>query len=199
MSWQSGHIRCLGQFARSLAAVLVAVFGIFAAAPPPASPATYACDTAAYVYDASGRLSAPNTDSSDARGSPCMPLAMSWRSDTSVHDCGDAAKSVDSSAVRFSQSSVKGVFSDGRSVDELADGLRSGAVNPSDVPAIRLVERDGSFFSLDNRRLLAFQKAGMDVPYRVATPSEAASEAWKFSTTNGGTSIRIRGGGGVWP
>lgn len=112
---------------------------------------------------------------------------------------GVAANTVDSSAVRFSQSSVKGAFSDGRSIDGLADRLRSGAVNPGDVPAMRLVERDGSLFSLDNRRLLAFQKAGMDVPYRMATPSEAASEAWKFSTTNGGTSIRIRGGGGVWP
>jgi len=57
------------------------------------------------------------------------------------------------------------------------------------------MERNGSVFTLDNRRLAAFQEAGVDIPYRMATPEEIASEMWKFSTRNDGTSIRIRGGG----
>ena len=47
---------------------------------------------------------------------------------------------------------------------------------------------------LNNRRLAAFQQAGVPIPYQMATPQRAAAgEAWKFTTQNGGTSIRIRG------
>jgi len=31
------------------------------------------------------------------------------------------------------------------------------------------------------------------IAYRMATPEEAAAEAWNFTTENGGTSIRARG------
>jgi hypothetical protein len=48
---------------------------------------------------------------------------------------------------------------------------------------------------LDNRRLAAFQQAGVKVPYRLATPEEATNEEWKFTTKNDGISIVIRGGG----
>ena len=50
-----------------------------------------------------------------------------------------------------------------------------------------------------NRRLVTFQKAGVSqVPYRMATPEEAAHEAWKFTANSGGDSILIRGSGEVW-
>jgi hypothetical protein len=102
---------------------------------------------------------------------------------------------VNPSTIRFSQNSISGTFRGGGGVKDLAAGLRNGTVNPSDIPAIRLVERDGNYFTLDNRRLAAFQEAGVDIPYRMATPSEIASQGWKFTTTNDGTSILIRGGG----
>lgn len=100
---------------------------------------------------------------------------------------------IDPATVRFSQSIISRNFSAGGSVDDLAAGLRSGTVKPADVPAIRLVERDGSLFTLDNRRLEAFRRAEVPIPYRMATPEEAAAEAWKFTTRNNGTSIRVRG------
>lgn len=102
---------------------------------------------------------------------------------------------VNPSTIRFSQSSVRGAFGDGGSVKGLADALRSGAVQPGDIPAIRLVERNGKYFTLDNRRLAAFREAGVDIPYRMATADEIAGEAWKFTTRNDGVSIRIGGGG----
>jgi hypothetical protein len=72
--------------------------------------------------------------------------------------------------------------------------LKSGTINPNDVPAIRIFERDGAIYTLDNRRLYSFQQAELDnIPFRWATPQEIANEAWKFSTTNGGTSIQVRG------
>lgn len=113
-----------------------------------------------------------------------------------VHNCGEGF--IDPATVRFSQSSVSPSFSSGGSIENLAAGLRSGDIPPGEVPPIRLVERDGNLFTLDNRRLVAFQQAGVSVPYRMATAAEENAEKWKFTTTNAGTSIRIRGGGGVW-
>jgi len=101
-------------------------------------------------------------------------------------------------SIRFSQDSVRGTFSDGRSVRELTEGLRSGAIKPTDVPAVRLVERQGKLISIDNRRLQAFRDAGVDIPTRMATPDEIleAIENGKFSAGElGGDTIRIRGGG----
>ena len=81
-------------------------------------------------------------------------------------------------------------------VQQLATDLEDGTVQPDEVPPIRLVEYDGDLYTLDNRRLAAFQEAGVDVPYRMATVQEAEAEGWKFTTTNNGTSIAIRGAGG---
>lgn len=100
---------------------------------------------------------------------------------------------IDPNEVRFSQDSIYYRFLDGSTIDELAEALRTGQVDPDDVPPIRLVERGGRLFTLDNRRLEAFRRAGLNVPYRMATPEEARAEIWKFTTKNGGISVRIRG------
>jgi len=99
---------------------------------------------------------------------------------------------IDPADVRFSQADASLNFSNGGTISDLSAGLRSGAIDPADVPAIRLAERDGQLFTLDNRRLIAFGNAGVPVPYRMAAPDEIAAEAFKFSTTNGGTSIQLR-------
>lgn len=77
----------------------------------------------------------------------------------------------------------------------LINALKTGQVNPENVPPIRVFEKDGQIFTLDNRRLYAFQEAGVEISYRWANAEEVAAESWKFTTANGGTSIRIRGGG----
>jgi hypothetical protein len=99
---------------------------------------------------------------------------------------------IDPNRVRFSQNSIRATFRDGGSIDQLAEGLRSGSVNAEDVAPIRLFERDGKLFTLDNRRLEAFRRAGVRVPYRMATPEEVQEESWKFTTQNEGASIRVR-------
>lgn len=100
---------------------------------------------------------------------------------------------IDPNRVRFSQESISYRFRNGSTIDDLAEGLRTGSIRPEDIPPIRLVERDGQLFTLDNRRLEAFRRAGLAVSYRIATPEEVAAEAWKFTTRSGGISIRIRG------
>ena len=64
-----------------------------------------------------------------------------------------------------------------------------------DVDPIRVFERNGKTFTLDNRRLKAFQEAGVPIRTTPATAAEVVTEAWKFTTKNEGTSIRVRGGG----
>ncbi|HEX6235791.1 MAG TPA: DNRLRE domain-containing protein [Acidimicrobiales bacterium] len=100
---------------------------------------------------------------------------------------------IDPSEVRFTQDSIRQTFRDGRTVSDLARGLRTGTVDPSDVPPIRLVEYKGRLFTLDNRRLAAFGEAGISAPYRMATPREIARE-WKskFTTDTEGQSIQLR-------
>jgi len=99
---------------------------------------------------------------------------------------------IDPNGVRFSQNSIKATFRDGRTIDQLAEGLRTGSIKLEDVAPIRLFERDGKLFTLDNRRLEAFRRAGVHVPYRMATPEQVQEEAWKFTTQNQGISIRVR-------
>jgi hypothetical protein len=96
-------------------------------------------------------------------------------------------------SIRFSQASIKATFRDGTSIDDLANGLRSGRIRPQDVSPIRIFEWNDKLFTLDNRRLEAFRRAGMDIPARLATPQAIAEETWKFTTQNEGVTIQIRG------
>jgi RHS repeat-associated protein len=102
---------------------------------------------------------------------------------------------IDAGAVRFSQDSIRRTFTDGRSVAELAEGLKNGTIDPASVPPIRILEKNGQIFSLDNRRLAAYQEAGIPIRYQKATFKDLVNSLArdKFSTGNGGTSIRVRG------
>jgi hypothetical protein len=99
---------------------------------------------------------------------------------------------VDPRTVRYTQDSVTHRFSGpgGHTITSTAGSLRSGNLDPWALPTVRLFERNGSLFSLDNRRLAAFQEAGVPMPFRMATSDEVASEAWKFTTTNDGRTVQ---------
>jgi hypothetical protein len=96
-------------------------------------------------------------------------------------------------SIRFSQNGIQATFKDGTFIEDVAAGLRSGQINPRDMPPIRLARRDGKLYTLDNRRLEAFRRAEVEVPARMATPHEIAEAGWKFTTKNDGESVRIRG------
>lgn len=106
---------------------------------------------------------------------------------------------VDTNTIRFAQDTagknINGIssFSDGRPIRGLIDDLSSGAVSPLDVKPIRVFQRDGLTFTLDNRRLLAAQKAGVKVNTVPATAAEVANEAFKFTTKSQGQFIGIKG------
>jgi RHS repeat-associated protein len=110
-----------------------------------------------------------------------------------------ARGAVDPHTIRFSQNSIKRSFTNGATLREAIDGLKSGAVSPESFPPIRVFERNGQLFTLDNRRLYVFQEAGIPIRTVPATADEIRNEAWKLTTTNEGTSIVVRGAGQHYP
>ncbi|WP_288490970.1 RHS repeat-associated core domain-containing protein [uncultured Pantoea sp.] len=117
--------------------------------------------------------------------------------------------------ILFSQDSINGVFEDGRNVNGLTHRLINDPSYINEVEPIRKVRmRDlpanvqerllsqgahkDSVFSLDNRRLYAAKEAGVSkIPSRWATPEELSKINLdrRFSTGDGGKSIRTRGCG----
>ncbi len=102
----------------------------------------------------------------------------------------------DAKTIRFTQNNMNNQFSDGKSVKGLIDDLKAGKVSGDDIPPIRVFEKDGKIYSLDNRRLKAFQEANLPIRMRKATATEVSKELpTKFTTITDGLTIKVRGGG----
>ena len=67
--------------------------------------------------------------------------------------------------VRFAQRGVSSTFRHGefagRAIDDVAAGLRSGAISPGQLP-IQTITRDGVTYTLNNRSLMALRQAGLE-------------------------------------
>lgn len=99
---------------------------------------------------------------------------------------------INPSTLRFSQDSIGDSFrAPYGSVDDFSKGLKNGSIDPAKVEPIRIVEKDGKIFTLDNRRLYAFQQAQMDIPY-VKIDTLPKRQLFKFTTKNDGVSIELR-------
>ena len=99
---------------------------------------------------------------------------------------------LDPKQVRFSQNSVSNRFRNGKSLSETIAGLKDGSIDPSSIKPIRIVERDGQVYTLDNRRLYVYQQAGVDIPFE-RLDKIPKNDHDKFSTVNEGTSVVVRG------
>ncbi|SDX78497.1 Haemagluttinin repeat-containing protein [Pseudomonas syringae] len=96
--------------------------------------------------------------------------------------------------IRFTQDSVKNSFTDEKALQTTIDDLKSGKVSPADLPAVRVFEKDGLVYSLDNRRVLAASAAGVPIKIVPATEAEIAREIGrKMTTPNNGSIICVRG------
>jgi hypothetical protein len=72
--------------------------------------------------------------------------------------------------IRFTHPTVSPFFSNGSRIDQIVDLLREGELFPTDLPSIQVVSQDGQLYSLDNRRLLSFNMAGInEVPVEVVS------------------------------
>ncbi len=81
--------------------------------------------------------------------------------------------------ILFSQGSIRATFKDGTKISDLTKGFKNGSIDPLSVKPIRLVEKDGKVFSLDNRRLKAFQDANVEIPF-VKLDEIPKKEKFKF-------------------
>ena len=102
------------------------------------------------------------------------------------------AKHIDSSVVHFTQDTISQTFKKWGRVEDLTKGLINWTIDPNSIDPIRIFEKDGEMFSLDNRRLKAFQDAWKDIPFVKASSDEVFNESWKFTTKNGWTSITFK-------
>ncbi len=105
---------------------------------------------------------------------------------------------LDPHMIRFSQNSVSRLFGDKTtSLGSVIRGLRSGRINPSSIPPIRVTTLRGRLFTIDNRRLLVFKEANLPIRVVHATRDEVieAIAKGKFSTVTEGLIVRVRGGG----
>jgi hypothetical protein len=119
------------------------------------------------------------------------------RTVAAISRSGAVSPTMNPSDIRFSQNSIGARFKNGQSIQDVAEGLSDETISPKSFPPIRLVDINGTPFTLDNRRLAAFQIAGVPVPYTWASQREELDEFWKFTTPNVGQSVQIRGGPNV--
>ena len=97
--------------------------------------------------------------------------------------------------VRFTQRSVSPLFRDGRSVAALAQSLASGEVALASVPQIQVVRHSGLLYSLNNRRLLAFQSSGVDqVTAELVAPNDVFYSRLARMGDSDGTCVTVRTG-----
>ena len=95
--------------------------------------------------------------------------------------------------VRFTQDSIAAEFSDGGSVFDMIKKLRDGSINSESFPPIKIFVKDGVFYSVDNRRLFAFQQANLPIKYEIIiNPQMFIRQAFKFTTLNDGREIIVR-------
>ena len=105
-----------------------------------------------------------------------------------------AAKGVmNTSEIHFMQSSIKNTTGN-YTVLGNAESLANGSLNPNVLRMNVWKDASGKVWTLDHRRLGAFKLSGLEqAPIQWANPS---GQMWKMTTTNGGTSIKLKLGGG---
>merc|ERR1712194_515343 len=70
--------------------------------------------------------------------------------------------------VRYSQESIKGFFRDDRSISMMMKELVNGRKSFKDIPKMAVVmNREGTIYSADNRRLWTFKNSGMPHETRI--------------------------------
>ena len=112
-----------------------------------------------------------------------MPAAEGFGAELAGEIGFEERATVNPAMVRFTQSSIRGSFSNGTTLESTIQALKGpeGEAVAAAIPPIRIFARGASLFTLDNRRLLAFSEAGVDIPYLRATMDQMAAESWKFT------------------
>ncbi len=95
--------------------------------------------------------------------------------------------------IHFMQSSIKNTTGEFTVLGNAAS-LKSGTLNPDVLTMSVWKDINGKVWTLDHRRLAAFKLSGLKkAPVNFTSPT---GQMWKMTTTNGGTSIKLKLGGG---
>ncbi|CAI9741457.1 Hypothetical predicted protein [Octopus vulgaris] len=100
------------------------------------------------------------------------------------------------SEIRYTQCSIQPKFSGGASLQKTVNDIVAGRIKIEDFPPITVAPHEGNYHSLDNRRLWVFKRLedrGRCSKIKVKVSSVNLKRHRKFTTTNGGTSIKIKG------
>jgi hypothetical protein len=110
--------------------------------------------------------------------------------------------------IRFSQDSIANIFGCSTQhsfipIGETLDAILSGRCDVNSILSISVICKDDHWFTADNKRLWVFQEAekrGRCREIPVVVREETFISDNKFTTTNNGASIEIRGnaGGSLW-
>ena len=135
----------------------------------------------------------------------CISAGQRWGNAppqaVSVAGCGVAAKTADIGGAKFAQKSFSETFSSGgafagRTIDDVAGDLRSGALTAKDVP-IDVIVRDGNTLILNTRSSQALIRAGVprsgwnviDRTGQAAFESRLTGQLTRNGLTSGGTDL----------
>jgi senataxin len=101
---------------------------------------------------------------------------------------------MDVSKIRFTQQTVSPYFTDGNTVEELAQQLAIGEISAADIPSIRVVKYKNQLWSLDNRRLRAFKDGLVETINGIMVDMKdpnIAKEFWDKKTSKSATESGI--------
>ena len=99
------------------------------------------------------------------------------------------------SEIFYSQDSISNKFNNGDTIDSTLNECRYNSFKVALIPNIRVCQKNGRWYTLDNRRLWIFKRLeeeGRITDIEVDTVSSGLLTAEKFTTKNGGVSVRIR-------
>jgi RHS repeat-associated protein len=109
---------------------------------------------------------------------------------------------VPASEVNYSQRTVSNVLSDGKTtIADLSNSMKENGFNLAKGKPLNVMVVDGQYVSYDNRRLLAAQNAGIDVPINIVNsedihPDSTTGKTWgeKFRERRNHKWNKIAGG-----
>ncbi len=132
-------------------------------APSALQPAKLGAAEPAYRHIA-GERCAPDDCSFPITIPRSLPKGRAQEVTTGRVSLADGVAAEAGAGIRFGQQGVSAAFRHGefagRTIEEVAGGLRSGAISPSQLP-IQTITREGVTYTLNNRSLMALRQAGL--------------------------------------
>jgi len=66
--------------------------------------------------------------------------------------------------IYYTQETIRDVFQNGIPLIETLEQLRSASITVNDIPPIKVLEYEGKWWTIDNRRLWVFREYGQVIP-----------------------------------